>query len=91
MYQLLLSVQKPDINDHKATPEYDNIVDIWAGLATENKDIRQIAQGCMLLPLNKGLKYVVAALSPMKDLTYTYAILTEDIQWHEGTNVFALT
>lgn len=65
---------------------YDNFVSILAGLEKQNAGLRLLSQSSVLLPLNDTLQNVLEVLRALRDLPYTYTILTEDTQWHEATN-----
>jgi len=86
MYSILLTVKKPDAQNHMLVEQYGNLVRTLEGLAKQNKEIRLLAESTILLPLNKGLQEVADVVNALKHLPYTYAIQAEDLQWYEAAN-----
>lgn len=87
-FSILLTVKRPDEQNHQSIGEYDGFVRTLASLAKQNKDIRLFAESTILLPLNKGLQEVADVVNALKHLPYTYAIQTEDQSWYEAINKF---
>ena len=87
MYSILLTAKKPDVADHNHTETYNKFVRILGGITKQNKDIRLLAEGAILIPLFPGLQGILDVLKSLKDLPYSYTILTQETLWHEATNI----
>lgn len=85
MYSLLLIVKRPDAMDHDNIYKYDNAIRTLEGIAKQGKGTVLLADNVIRIPLDKALNDVVDAISLTHPLHYTYAILTEDIIFHDLT------
>lgn len=86
-YSILLDVKKPDAVDYNNIEKYDKLVRISESITARNKNSRLLAESNLLLPLSHGLHDVLDALKSLKDLPYTYTVLTEGTLWHEAVNI----
>ncbi len=82
-HSILFAVKKTDVIEHELTRSYDQAVSVLAGIARTNKNARLLGEGAILFPLNEGLESVQDVLSTMNALAYSYAILTEELQFYE--------
>ena len=84
---ILLVVKKPDGSNYKTGQDYDNCGHILADIEKQKRGLRLLTEGCALLPLDVGLQDVLDVLKAVRNLPYTYTILTENNLWYEGTNI----
>ncbi len=78
-YSILLVVKKADTNT------YTGCASRLEALASRTPTVQILGENTLLIPLNEGLTALYDVLYTIDNLSYTYTILTQDTEWHEGT------
>lgn len=80
---ILLSVVKPDLNDHNNEVRWRNCTAKFEELASKNKDVQLLGENVVQLTLNHTLDMLLLALNDVGILGYKYLVLNEDTKWIE--------
>lgn len=85
-HSILFVVLKPVSTDYKLEKNWHDCVSILSDLTNKKTDVELLAENCLLIPLHDTLETLVKAVQAVKGFRYKYAILTEELEWHEVAN-----
>lgn len=82
-YQLLLIVEKPDINISANEYRWGKFLKSVRSASTQGKGLQTLSENVLLLTLHSNLSKIGDVLSCLNGLTYRYALFDSEIVWHE--------
>lgn len=85
-HSILLVVSKPDTTDYKIEQNWDCCVSILSDLTNKKTGVRLLAENVILIPLHDTLEMLSEAVQAASKFQYSYAILDEELEWHEVAN-----
>jgi hypothetical protein len=86
-YSILLVFDVRDIwlsKDPRESDLWQDAVTKLANLSQHSKAIQRLGDNVLLLPLDAGLQGIYDVVRILHNQKYRYAILSEDIEWHDG-------
>ena len=81
-YSILLAFEKPDLSSPENEGKWEKFLRILEGISKQNKGCLLLGENVLLLSLNENLQGISDAVHYSSDLSYSYTILTEPIEWH---------
>ena len=82
-YQLLLVVEKPDLQIPENETKWDDCRKKIANISNRYTNLTVLGENVLLLTLNNSLTNVKDALNRLDGMDYKYALFDTEIQWHE--------
>ena len=85
-HSVLLFVPMPNETDAMACRLWRDLPSIVGNIAKQYKGILQIGRETMLIDIDNHLPALVALVAALDNVPYRYAILDEEVSWHEEVN-----
>lgn len=85
-HSILLVVPMPDEKNEVACQLWHNLLNDIAQITKEYKGIQLLGRNVMLIDVDNNLNELSVVVSQLHEWDYKYAILDEEMIWHEVVN-----